>query len=139
MDDGVGEFGSRLRAWRTSSGLSQQELAEQSGLSVRAIGKLECGQTRWPYPDSVGRLADALGLRDAERAEFIAAAGRRLGPGTGPALPHADHVYLPRLLPAPIPAFTGRAGELQTLNRMLGAPGGTTLVTAVTGTAGAGK
>jgi hypothetical protein len=139
MDDETGDFGSRLRACRRSAGLSQQELAEQSGLSVRAICKLECGQTRWPYPDSVGRLADALGLRDAERAEFIAAAGRRLGPGTGPALPRTGHVYVPRLLPAPVPAFTGRAGELQTLTRMLGAPGGTTLVTAITGTAGAGK
>src|SRR5215471_856221 len=118
MDDGVGEFGSRLRAWRTSSGLSQQELAEQSGLSIRAISKLECGQTRWPYPDSVGRLADALGLRDAERAEFVAVAGRRLGHGTEPArapAPRAGFLCVPQLLPAPIPAFTGRDGELETL------------------------
>jgi hypothetical protein len=139
MDDGTGEFGSRLRACRRSSGLSQQDLAERSGLSVRAIGKLECGQTRWPYPDSVGRLADALGLRDEERAEFIAVAGRRLGQGTGPARPEPGHFCIPRLLPAPVPAFTGRDGELVALTRMLGAPGGTALVTAITGTAGAGK
>jgi transcriptional regulator with XRE-family HTH domain len=139
MDNGAGKFGSRLRACRRSSGLSQQELAEQSGLSIRAISKLECGQTQWPYPDSVGRLADALGLRDAERADFTAAAGRRLGQGPEPARPRAGHIYIPRLLPAPSPAFTGRAGELETLSLMLGAPGGTTLVTAITGTAGAGK
>jgi hypothetical protein len=119
--------------------LSQQELAEHSGLSIRAISKLECGRTRWPYPCSVDRLADALGLRDAERAEFIAAAERRLGYGTGPVRPLTGHVYVPRLLPALIPDFVGRAGELKTLSRMLDEPGGTTLVTAITGTAGAGK
>lgn len=139
MDDGAGGFAGRLRARRRSSGLSQQELAERSGLSIRAISKLESGRTRWPYPDSVDRLADALGLRDAERAEFTAAAGRRLGHDTEPARPRADHLYIPRLLPAPIPAFTRRVGELKTLSRMLGEPGGTTLITAITGTAGAGK
>jgi transcriptional regulator with XRE-family HTH domain len=139
MDDGDKGFGDRLRASRRSSGLSQQELAERSGLSIRAISKLESGRTQWPYPDSVDRLADALGLHDAERAEFTAAAGRRLGPDTGPARPRMGTVYIPRSLPAPISAFTGRAGELETLSRMLDEPGGTTLVTAVTGTAGAGK
>ena len=139
MDEGAGGFGGRLRARRRSSGLSQQELAERSGLSIRAISKLECGRTRWPYPDSVDRLADALGLRDAERAEFIATAQRRLGHDVEPARARAGHGYFPRLLPAPTPAFTGRDDELGTLSRMLDQPGGTTLVTAVTGTAGAGK
>jgi transcriptional regulator with XRE-family HTH domain len=139
MDDGAGEFGSRLRARRRSSGLSQQELAERSGLSIRAISKLECGRTRWPYPDSVDRLADALSLRDAERAAFTAAAERRLGHEREPARAAAGHGYAPRLLPALTPAFAGRADELKALSRMLGEPGGTTLLTAVTGTAGAGK
>jgi transcriptional regulator with XRE-family HTH domain len=119
--------------------LSQQELAERSGLSIRAISKLECGWTRWPYPDSVDRLADALGLRDAERAEFMVAAERRLGQGTRTVRPHAGDAYVPQLLPAFIPAFVGRAGELETLSAMVDEPGGTTLVTAVTGTAGVGK
>jgi transcriptional regulator with XRE-family HTH domain len=118
--------------------LSQQELAERSGLSIRAISNLESSRTRWPYPDSVGRLADALGLRDTQRAEFTAAARRRLGHDLEPAQRRAGHVYVPRLLPASAPGFTGRTGELQTLSRMLDERGGT-LVTAVTGTAGAGK
>lgn len=139
MDDGAGGFGSGLRACRRSSGLSQQELAERSGLSIRAISKLECGRTRWPYPDSVDRLADALGLRDAARAEFIAAAERRLGPGTEPVRPRAGHVCVPRHLPALIPAFVGRVSELKALSCMLDEPGEATLVTAITGTAGAGK
>ncbi|HET9173518.1 MAG TPA: helix-turn-helix domain-containing protein [Actinospica sp.] len=139
MDDGVEGFGGRLRSWRRTSGLSQQELAERSGLSTRAISKLESGRTRWPYPDSVGRLADALGLRDSERAEFTAAAQRRLGLRAAPPRQRADRGYVPRLLPAPIPAFTGRPGESAALSRMLDESGGTALVTAVTGTAGAGK
>jgi transcriptional regulator with XRE-family HTH domain len=139
MDDGAEGFGGLLRSCRRTSGLSQQELAARSGLSTRAISKLECGRTQWPYPDSVGRLADALGLRDTERAEFTAAAQRRLGLRTGPTRPRADRGYVPRLLPAPIPAFTGRAGESAALSRMLDEPGGTAVVTAITGTAGAGK
>jgi transcriptional regulator with XRE-family HTH domain len=138
MDDGAG-FGNRLRDLRRSSGLSQQELAERSGMSIRAISNLESGRTRWPYPGSVGRLADALALRDAERAVFTATAQRRLAHDPDPARPRQGHGHVPRLLPAPVPAFTGRASELKTLSSMLGAAGETTLVTAVSGTAGVGK
>ena len=137
-DDGAG-FGDRLRAGRRSSALSQQELAERSGLSIRAIGNLESGRTRWPYPNTVGRLADALALRGDERAEFTAAARRRLAHGPDSARPPEGHGYIPRLLPAPVPAFTGRASELKTLSHMLSDPDGTTLVTTVTGAAGVGK
>jgi transcriptional regulator with XRE-family HTH domain len=139
MDDGVEEFGGLLRSRRRKSGLSQLELAERSGLSARAISKLECGRTRWPYPDSVGRLADALGLRDTERAEFTATARRRLGLRAVPDQRRADPGYVPRLLPAPVPAFTGRVGESAALSRMLDESGGMALVTTITGTAGAGK
>jgi transcriptional regulator with XRE-family HTH domain len=138
MNDGAG-FGDRLRALRRSAELSQQELAERSGLSIRTISNLEAGRTQWPYPDSVGRLADALGLRDTQRADFTAATQRRLGHDPRPARTCAGHPCIPQLLTAPVPAFTGRADELKTLSRMLGDPGGKTLVTVVTGTAGAGK
>lgn len=139
MDDGNQEFGGLLRSCRRRSGLSQLELAERSGLSIRAISKLECGRTRWPYPDSVGRLADALGLHEPERAQFTAAARRRLGLRAVPARRRTDPGYVPQLLPAPIPTFTERAGETAALSRMLDESGRTVLVTAVTGTAGAGK
>jgi transcriptional regulator with XRE-family HTH domain len=75
---GEGEFGVLLRAYRRPAGLSQQEVAERSGLGIRTVSNLERGRTRWPYPDSVHRLADALELSGAPRAEFLAAAGRRL-------------------------------------------------------------
>ncbi|HEY3873196.1 MAG TPA: helix-turn-helix transcriptional regulator [Actinocrinis sp.] len=79
MTDDTAAFGPRLRAFRVEARLSQQELAERSGLSVRAISDLEGGRTRRPYQHSVERLADALGLSAAVRREFTAAAGRRLG------------------------------------------------------------
>jgi tetratricopeptide (TPR) repeat protein len=77
-------FGSWLRAGRLTAGLSQEELAGRSGVSVRAISDLERGRTRWPHPDSVGRLADALELEGARRAEFVALAARRLATSTVP-------------------------------------------------------
>lgn len=76
-------FGARLRSSRQSAGLSQQELAERSGLSVRAISDLERGRTRFPYQDSLARLAGALALAGPARTEFIASASRRLAPAGG--------------------------------------------------------
>ena len=67
------EFGILLRACRQTAGLSQEELAERSGLSLRSISNLERGRTRWPYRETLHRLADALELRDVARAVFIGA------------------------------------------------------------------
>jgi tetratricopeptide (TPR) repeat protein/transcriptional regulator with XRE-family HTH domain len=151
-DGGGGSFAARLRSCRLSAGLSQQELAERSGLSVRAIGGLERGRTRWPYQDSLHRLADALRLREAARTEFIAAAGRRLAPNasavvaehtTGAARQPAAGRVVPRQLPATVAYFTGRAGELAALARMLDQAGGdapgTVVISAIGGTPGVGK
>jgi tetratricopeptide (TPR) repeat protein/transcriptional regulator with XRE-family HTH domain len=148
MTDGDGSFGARLRTCRLSAGLSQQELAERSEFSVRAIGNLERGRTRWPHQDSLHRLAGALGLREAARAEFIAAASRRLVPNesavgagqtTGATRQRDAGRILPRQLPAAVPAFVGRQDELAVLTRVLQQPGGTAVITAIGGTAGVGK
>ena len=61
-------FGDRLRRHREVAGFSQEQLAERSGLSPNAIGALERGERKRPYPDTVRRLADALGLDDEARA-----------------------------------------------------------------------
>jgi transcriptional regulator with XRE-family HTH domain len=50
MDDSRSSFGERLRRLRIAAGLSQEALAERSGLSVQAIGALETGKRRRPYP-----------------------------------------------------------------------------------------
>jgi len=117
MTDDVAAFGARLGDFRRSAGLSQQELAERSGLSIRAISNLERGRAKWPHLDSVHRLADALGLRDQVRAQFLAATVRRptraaAGPATtapGDRLPRADGgQVVPRQLPGPVRHFVGR-------------------------------
>src|SRR3712207_2274217 len=68
-----------LRRFRRAAGLTQEELAERAGLSPEAVGALERGTRRAPYRDTVGRLADARGLDQAERAALQSAAKRRRG------------------------------------------------------------
>lgn len=148
MGDGDGSFGALLRARRLSAGLSQEGLAERSGLSVRAIRELERGRTRRPYPDSVHRLAEALGLDGAARARFVTAAGRRLAPDAsgvkggladGAAGQCEAGAVVPRQLPAAVAAFVGRRDQLSALTQALRQPGGTAVITAIGGTAGVGK
>ena len=67
-------FGPLLRRLRLAAGLSQEELAERSGLSRRGISALETGYRATPRPETVRLLADALGLDDAARAELVTAA-----------------------------------------------------------------
>jgi transcriptional regulator with XRE-family HTH domain len=124
VSDDVSTFGARLRACRRRAGLSQDELAGRSGLSVRAISDLERGRTRRPYPNTCLRLADALELGETARAEFLAA-GRGPGqpeivagvhhPADEAAQARAPGSVPPRHLPAPVPAFVGRQPELAAL------------------------
>lgn len=59
MDKGKQTFD--LARIRQEKGLTQQELAEQSGLSSRTIQRIEKGEVI-PYGDSIRKLAGALGL-----------------------------------------------------------------------------
>jgi tetratricopeptide (TPR) repeat protein len=143
-------LGELLRARRLVAGLSQQQLAEVSGLSVRAIGDLERGRTLWPYPDSLRRLADALDIREQARAEFFAAGQHRdaaatakadlAGPDSQPQRPGA---VVPRQLPAPVRHFAGRSGELAELAGLLDRAGQESrpavVISAIGGQAGVGK
>jgi tetratricopeptide (TPR) repeat protein/transcriptional regulator with XRE-family HTH domain len=136
--------------------MSQQELAERSGLTVRMISNLEHGRTRSPYPHSLRRLADALGLSEEATAEFIGAANRRLSRAAASVLPQPAAVAAPavspgndgsepasprapRQLPASVPAFAGRRAQLAALSRVLRERDGTAAVMTITGTAGIGK
>src|ERR1700747_651810 len=73
-----------LRGRRIAAGLTQEDLAERSGVSVRTIADLERGRTRRPYPSSLQALVRALGLPDATGADLVAryraVAGRSPGP-----------------------------------------------------------
>ncbi len=69
-----------LRRERVAAGLTQEELAERSGVSARTISDAERGLRSVIYKDTAVRLAAALGLDIAGRDEFIAIArGRSTG------------------------------------------------------------
>jgi tetratricopeptide (TPR) repeat protein/transcriptional regulator with XRE-family HTH domain len=151
MTGDVAAFGKQLCACRRSAGLSQEELAGPSGLSIRAIANLERGRTRWPHPGSVRRLADALELRDRARAEFVAAAGRRLVRDAAASSRAASDDRLvaagggrvvPRQLPGSVRLFVGRGRELADLTDRLERAGSTPaamVISAIGGAAGVGK
>jgi predicted ATPase/DNA-binding XRE family transcriptional regulator len=80
-------FGAHLRRLREASGLSQEELAHRAGLTPNAVGTLERGERRRPYPNTVRALADALDLDDTHRADLIASVPTRGARTGGSALP----------------------------------------------------
>src|SRR5215472_13215252 len=126
-----------LRRQRVAAGLTQEDLAQLSGVSVRTIADLERGRTRRPYPSSVRALVRAIGLPDTAGTELVA---RYRGAADEAAADAATAV--PRQLPTAVPHFTGRARELEFLNRTLddadrGAAG--VVIAVLGGTAGVGK
>jgi len=137
---GVGQLLARLRVDR---GLSQEELADRSGMSVRAIGNLERGQVERPRRTSIALLAEALALTDAERAAVEAAAIHPDGGAGGPLDARLDPTGgVPRQLPPDIADFTGRDLALERLHARVTdrRPGSTAVViTAAFGKAGVGK
>ena len=68
-------FGAELRAARLRRGLSQDDLADVSGLHRTYIGGIERGE-RNPSLTNIARLADALDMRFAELLEGLDRAPR---------------------------------------------------------------
>jgi transcriptional regulator with XRE-family HTH domain len=128
-DDSGVTFGRLLVDFRLDRGLSQDDLAGRSGMSVRAIRYLEHGQVLRPRRLTVSLLADALALTRAERMAFTNLA-RRAGGHIRPVVPGQ--------LPPDIADFTGREAELDRLRARLNSHGRTSIM-AVHGPAGVGK
>ncbi|MEV7601244.1 tetratricopeptide repeat protein [Kitasatospora sp. NPDC089797] len=135
----LGDFGTLLRQHRYSTGWTQEQLAEESGISTHAISVLESGRRR-PRLSSVARLATALGLDPADRDRLLSAARGESEPRPGGE--PAEHV-VPRLLPYAVPDFTGRLDEVDRLLALAGGPGGAQarplVISAIDGMAGVGK
>ncbi len=135
-------FGERLRDHRRAAGLTQEELAEQAGLSPRSISELERGGAHIPRRDTVALLARALGLVGAEREAFGAAVERRRG--ARPVRPSVERTSIDEAppdasgkhnLPRLLTSFVGRQEELHELAPVLAAAPLLTLV----GAGGVGK
>ncbi|HEY3712615.1 MAG TPA: helix-turn-helix domain-containing protein [Amycolatopsis sp.] len=71
-------FGVLLRQLRRQAGMTQEQLAERSGVGVRTIRGFETGERADPRVATVRLLADAVDLAPADRDELLlaAAAGR---------------------------------------------------------------
>jgi predicted ATPase/Tfp pilus assembly protein PilF len=129
------DFGALLRQHRLAAGLSLESLAERARMSANGVGALERGYRRSPQRETLGLLADALGLDDAQRRDFQAAAARsalprRLGGALATAASEA-----PGNLPLALTSFVGREVELQEIAGLVREH---RLVT-LTGTGGIGK
>jgi tetratricopeptide (TPR) repeat protein/transcriptional regulator with XRE-family HTH domain len=120
-------FGTLLRRLRRAAGLTQEELAERAGVSVRSIGDLERGSGWTPRRDTVTLLAEALGLSPEEHAALAEAARElRVSAPAAPARPDAT-----------TPLLVGRQRELALLERHLAGQGPPLLLLA--GEPGIGK
>lgn len=115
MSDGTASLSSLIRRLRTAASLSQEELAERSGLSVRGISDLERGLRRAPRLETVRLLADALALRDDDRAMLLSAAR----PDAFPSDDTDGRTPAPAVLPMPLTRLIGRETELVALRRAL--------------------
>jgi LuxR family maltose regulon positive regulatory protein len=113
------------------AGLSREQLAERAGLSPQAIGAIEQGMRRRPYPHTLAALAEALDLGPDDRAALLqAAAPAQLTLNGAPPTPR---------LPVLAAALIGREAELAALSELLQpGPAQARLVTLV-GPGGVGK
>ena len=113
------EFGPLLKRYRLDAGLSQEDLAEHSSVSVDAISALERGARHAPRAETIALLVTALSLSTQQRDTLNAAVTRRRHPRDAPAgapsipasvasapldtlFPHTD------ILPVPLTPLVGR-------------------------------
>ncbi|GAA3386296.1 helix-turn-helix domain-containing protein [Streptomyces racemochromogenes] len=115
MTEGLGTL---LRKLRDKAGLTQEQVAERSGVSVRTIRRLEKGGSTNHRVDTVNLLADALGVEGADRLLLAATltssstASHDVGADNGRSPGHDRGVSAPAPVrpPAPEPAPAPPAG-----------------------------
>jgi transcriptional regulator with XRE-family HTH domain len=137
-------FAGLLRQLRGEARLTQEELADAAGVSLRAVSDLERGVHQTAHKDTAELLAGALGLDAPAGVMFIEAArGRMLAASVLAAARNSAAGLaeaMPRLwnIPARNVAFTGREGLLTAVrDRLQG--GHAAVVQALYGMGGVGK
>ncbi|MFI8194477.1 ATP-binding protein [Streptomyces sp. NPDC085946] len=130
MDSSLGAL---LRRLRHAAHMTIEELSNASGVSVRAIGNLERGESLGPQRATVIALADALRLTGDCRDELLQAAraGQRRNPAPAPGL---------MTMPRAVPDFTGRSQEADWLASLAdGSPDEPAPIVVISGQPGIGK
>ncbi|MFK4088726.1 helix-turn-helix domain-containing protein [Kribbella sp. NPDC020789] len=125
------DFGPVLRKFRKAAGLSQERLADVSGVSVEAIKTLETGRRRYPRTGTLRRLSDGLDLTAAQRVQLAAAGSRS-----------KTRVSTPRELPDDVYSFVGREQQVAELEKIFAATDsrpGVVVTSAIGGMGGVGK
>src|SRR5680860_208448 len=114
----LSQLGQLLQRFRLAAGVSQEELAEQSGVSARTISDFERGLRSAPRLETVRLLADALALTDDDRAALLAASRPGL---LSPAEPRSPPSAVSRTtvipletrpLPVPLDPLIGRDEDI---------------------------
>ncbi len=130
MSDSPVTFAGLLRELRWGAQLTQEQLAEAAGVSLRTVSDLERGAATTPQRETVRLLADALHLIGAVRVRFETVARGR---------PVATGAAATRTLPRDVTSFTGRRGEFLRLAETAARTGGVVGIHAIGGMAGVGK
>jgi predicted ATPase/transcriptional regulator with XRE-family HTH domain len=128
-------FGDLLRRFRVARGLTQERLAERTGLSVRGISDLERGARTIPHRETILRLIEGLELPEDEQALLLSFARRGPRRSDMPVYPGWSFGSAGRT--TGLDEFVGRANELTAVMRALHDPGSRLLT--LTGPPGVGK
>jgi predicted ATPase/transcriptional regulator with XRE-family HTH domain len=129
-------FGALLRRHRLSAGLTQEELAEQAGLSARALQRLERGHGA-PRAETLRLLAAALHLSSEARTDLTAAVHPELTASPAPAH-RSPRPARPPIAPTPLVGREREVAAACALLRHADGTAGTRLLT-LTGPGGVGK
>ena len=136
-------FAELLKRLRTDARLTQEELAQQAGVSPRSISDLERGINKTARRDTTRLLADALNLSGTARAGFETAA--RGYPDGDPGMlaqrraRSRSVAATTPVLPHDIRSFTGREADLAKLMTAVKDTAGAVGIYAIDGMAGVGK
>jgi tetratricopeptide (TPR) repeat protein/transcriptional regulator with XRE-family HTH domain len=142
------DFAAVLKLLRHDARLTQEELAEMTGLSARTISDLERGVNGTARKATAGLLADSLGLSGTLRDRFLAAAGGLipaaavLAVRTDARTVAGSTENIPTMrysLPPGTAAFCGRSAEVDRITTAVSGAVGTGAVVAIDGMPGVGK
>ena len=139
-DAHAGTLAELLKQYRMRAHLSQEELAQRAGLSVRGISDLERGLKQRPHNATVRALVQALGLSAQEQVAFeVLASGAAPSEVVRPAAapPVAAGPTRAHNLPAQLTSFVGRERDVAAVVELLLRPDVRLLT--LTGPGGAGK